>query len=74
VYGFVELKRGKTHCYLRPRVNTQWLKVVLKTWVAFEEATAEKIILLVQDIAGWHRIAKVQVPGSSGLAVIRKTN
>ena len=29
---------------------------------AFEEATAEKIILLVQDIAGWHRSAKVQVP------------
>jgi transposase len=30
--------------------------------VAFEEATAERIILLVQDIAGWHRSAKVQVP------------
>jgi hypothetical protein len=62
VYGFVEPKTGKTHWYLIRRVNTQWLNVVLKTFAAFEEATAEKIILLVQDIAGWHGSAKVQVP------------
>ncbi len=42
-------------------VNTQWLNVVLKTLAVFEEATAEKKILLVQDIAGWHRSGKVQV-------------
>ena len=60
--GFVEPKTGKTHWYLIPRVNTQWLNVVLKTLAAFEEATAEKIILLVQDIAGWHRSGKIQVP------------
>ena len=62
VYGFVEPKTGKSHWYLIPSVNTQWLNVVLKTFAAFEEATAEKIILLVQDIAGWHRSAKLQVP------------
>ena len=62
MYGFVEPKTGKTHWYLIRRVNTQWLNVVLKTFAAFEEATAEKIILLVQDIAGWHGSAKVQVP------------
>jgi hypothetical protein len=62
VYSFVEQKTGKSHWYLIPSVNTQWLNVVLKTFAAFEEATAEKIILLVQDIAGWHRSAKLQVP------------
>ena len=62
VYGFVEPKTGKSHWYLIPSVNTQWLNVVLKTFAAFEEATAEKIILLVQDIPGWHRSAKLQVP------------
>ena len=48
MYGFVEPKTGKSHGYLIPRVNTQWLNVVLKTLAAFEEATAEKIILLYQ--------------------------
>ena len=62
VYYFVGQKTGKSHWYLIPRVNTQGLNVVLKTFAAFEEATAEKIILLVQDIAGWHRSAKVKVP------------
>ncbi len=62
MYGFVEPKTGKSHWYLIPTVNTQWLNVVLKTLTAFEKATAEKIILLVQDIAGWYRSAKVQVP------------
>ena len=62
VYGFVEPKTGKSHWYLIPSVNTQWLNVVLKTLAVFEEATAEKRILLVQDIAGWHRSRKVQVP------------
>ena len=47
VYGFVEPKTGKNHWYLIPRVNTQSLNVVLKTLATFEEATAEKIILLV---------------------------
>ena len=61
MYGFVEPKTVKSYWYLIPRVNTQWLNVVLKTLAVFEEATAEKIILLVQDIAGWHRSAKVQV-------------
>jgi len=46
LYGFVEPKTAKSHWYLIPRVNTQWLNVVLKTLAAFEEATAEKIILL----------------------------
>ena len=46
LYGFVEPKTVKSYWYLIPRVNTQWLNVVLKTLAAFEEATAEKIILL----------------------------
>jgi hypothetical protein len=62
VYGFLEPKTGKSYWYLIPRVNTQSLNVVLKTLAACEEATAEKIILFVQDIAGWHRSAKVPVP------------
>ncbi len=32
VYGFVQPKTGKTHCYLIPRVNTQWLNLVDETF------------------------------------------
>jgi hypothetical protein len=39
---FCRTKDGKNSLYLIPRVNTQWLNLVLKTLTAFEEATAEK--------------------------------
>ncbi len=40
VYGFVEPKSGKTMWYLIPRVNTQWMNVVLETFAI--EAGAEQ--------------------------------
>lgn len=64
VYGFVEPKTGKTYWYLIPRVNTKWFDLVLKTFASEVEAEAneQKIILLVQDRAGWHTSEKVQLP------------
>jgi transposase len=62
VYGFVEPKTGKTQWYLIPSVNIQWMNLVLKTFAAEEGVGEEKIILLVQDRAGWHRSGKVEVP------------
>jgi len=70
VYGFVEPKTGKTQWYLIPSVNIEWrslsfvevMNVVLKTFAAEEGVGEEKIILLVQDRAGWHRSEKVEVP------------
>lgn len=62
VYGFVEPKSGKTLWYLIPRVNTQWMNVVLETFALEASADKDKIILLVQDRAGWHRSKKVQLP------------
>jgi transposase len=62
VYGFVEPKSGKTLWYLIPRVNTQWMNVVLETFATEAGADKDKIILLVQDRAGWHRSQKVNLP------------
>jgi len=64
VYGFVEPKTGKTYWYLVPRVNTQWLNLVLATFGLEVGACSQKIILLVQDQAGWHRSAKVNLPSA----------
>ena len=64
VYGFVEPKTGKTYWYLIPRVNTKWLNLVLKTFAAEAGASPQKIILLVQDRAGWHTSKKVKLPAS----------
>lgn len=61
VYGFVEPKTGKTYWYLIPRVNTQWLNLVLTTFASDVGACSQKIILLVQDQAGWHRSAKLNL-------------
>ena len=60
--GFVEPKSGKTLWYLIPRVNTQWMNVVLETFASEAGADQNKIILLVQDRAGWHRSQKVNLP------------
>lgn len=62
VYGFVEPKSGKTLWYLIPRVNTEWMNVVLETFAIEAGANQNKIILLVQDRAGWHRSTKVNLP------------
>ena len=62
VYGFVEPKTGKTLWYLIPRVNTAWMNVVLQTFAIEAGANQDKIILLVQDRAGWHRSKKVNLP------------
>lgn len=60
----VEPKTGKTYWYLIPRVNTKWLNLVLKTFAAEAGASPQKIILLVQDRAGWHTSKKVKLPAS----------
>lgn len=62
VYGFVEPKSGKTLWYLIPRVNTQWMNVVLETFATEAGADQDKVILLIQDRAGWHRSQKVNLP------------
>lgn len=62
VYGFVEPKTGKTHWYLIPTVNTNWLNVVLTTFANEVSASSQKIVLLVQDRAGWHQSKKVKLP------------
>ena len=62
VYGFVEPKTGKTLWYLIPRVNTKWLSLVYEVFAKEAQVSAEKIILLVEDRAGWHRSEKTQVP------------
>lgn len=62
VYGFVEPKSGKTLWYLIPRVNTQWMNVVFEQFATEVGAGEDKIILLVQDRAGWHRSKDLNVP------------
>ena len=62
IYGFVEPKTGKTFWYLIPRVNIQWMNVVLETFATEAGVNQNKIILLVQDRAGWHRSKKVNRP------------
>lgn len=64
IYGFVEPKTGKTYWYLIPRVNTKWLNLVWQTFAAEVAACSAKIILIVQDRAGWHTSKKVKVPNS----------
>lgn len=62
VYGFVEPLTGKTHWYLIPRVSTKWLNKVYENFVCDVEVGEEKIILLVQDNAGWHKSKEVNLP------------
>ncbi len=67
VYGFVEPKTGKTLWYLIPRVNNEWLSLVYEAFAQDVEISDNKIILLVEDNAGWHRSQKVKIP--SGIIV-----
>jgi len=62
IYGFVEPKTGRTHWYLIPRVNIKWFNLVLKTFATEVGASEQRIILLVQDRAGWHTSPKVELP------------
>jgi transposase len=62
IYGFVEPKTGKTLWYLIPRVNHQWLNLVYQAFAKDVGLDIEKIILLIEDNAGWHHSQKVEVP------------
>lgn len=62
IYGFVEPKTGKILWYLIPRVNHQWLGLVYQSFAQDVGLSAEKIVLLAQDNAGWHRSKNLQVP------------
>ena len=62
VYSFVNPKTGETHSYLIPRVNVQWLNRVLQEFAKAVGAGKNKVILLVEDRAGWHRSHKVNLP------------
>jgi hypothetical protein len=62
VYGFVEPKTGKTQWYLIPRANTQWLNLVYQAFAIDVGVSSEKIILVVEDNAAWHKSKKAIVP------------
>jgi hypothetical protein len=53
--------------YPKPRVNIEWLNLVLKNFAEQTVAVQSKIILLVMDRAGWHRSERVVLP--SGIYV-----
>ena len=69
VYGFVEPKTGKTHWYLIPRVNSKWLNLVFKTFASEVGAGEKKVILILQDRAGWHRSQKAVEGWRGDLAI-----
>lgn len=62
VYGFVQPKTGETLWYLIPRVNTRWLNVVYQNFAIDAGVSANRMLVLVQDNAGWHRSQKVKIP------------
>ena len=62
VYGFVQPKTGETLWYLIPRVNTKWLNVVYHNFAIDAGVSANTMVLLVQDNAGWHSSQKVKIP------------
>ena len=61
VYGFFQPKTGKTLWYLIPRVNHQWLSLVSQSFAQDVGLSTEKIVLLVQNNAQWHRSQKLEV-------------
>lgn len=62
VYGFVKPKTGETLWYLIPRVNTKWLTLVYESFARDAGISHDRLLLLVQDNAGWHRSQKVKIP------------
>jgi hypothetical protein len=53
--------------YPKPRVNIEWLNLVLEQFALQTGAGQSKTILLVMDRAGWHISERVVVP--SGIHV-----
>ena len=62
VYGFVKPLTGETLWYLVPRVNTKWLTLVYESFAIDAGLSQDRMLLLVQDNAGWHRSQKVKIP------------
>lgn len=67
LYGFVNPRTGKTEWFIIPRVNCEWLILVLEKFALQTGAGASKIILLVMDRAGWHISERLVIP--SGICV-----
>jgi transposase len=67
LYGFVNPPTGKTEWFIIPRVNIEWLNLVLKNFAEQTAVGKSKIILLVMDRAGWPRSERVVLP--SGIYV-----
>lgn len=53
LYGFVNPPTGKTEWFIIPRVNCEWLSLVLENFARATGAGQSKTILLVMDRAGW---------------------
>ncbi len=62
LYGFVNPPTGKTEWFIIPRVNIEWLNLVLENFACASGAGQSKTILLVMDRAGWHVSARVVTP------------
>jgi transposase len=67
LYGFVNPPTGKTEWFIIPRVNCEWLSLVLENFALQIGAGPSKIILLVMDRAGWHISERLVIP--SGICV-----
>lgn len=67
LYGFVNPPTGTTEWFIIPRVNIEWLNLVLEKFAEQTVAGQSKIILLVMDRAGWHMSDRVVLP--SGIYV-----
>ena len=67
LYGFVNPPAGKTEWFIIPRVNIEWLNLVLENFALQSGAGQSKTILLVMDRAGWHVSDRVVI--ASGIYV-----
>ena len=67
LYEFVNPPTGKTEWFIIPRVNIEWLNLILENFALQSGAGQSKTILLVMDRAGWHVSARVVIP--SGIYV-----
>ena len=61
-YAFVNPKTGETCWYLLPRVNVKWFNLALEHFAREVGAGKNKIALVIEDQAGWHRSQKVELP------------
>ena len=61
IYGFVKPLTGETLWYLIPRVNTKWLTLVYESFAIDAGLSKDRMLLLVQDNAGWHRSQKLKI-------------